>query len=87
MPRLHNITFHASKVYVQELAVEAVTVNGLSLSVFGKSALSKLMEPILSNIGISLNRKATLSLAMQAAGKKDSRTKASSLLSHGKHQD
>ena len=70
MPRLHNITFHASKEYIQELAVEAVTVNGLPLSVFEKSALSKLMEPILSNIGISLNRKATRSLTMQAAEKK-----------------
>lgn len=34
VPRLHNVTFRASKEYIQELAVEAVTVNGLPLSVF-----------------------------------------------------
>lgn len=37
---------------------------------FEKSALSKMMEPILSPLGISLNRKATRLLTLQAAEKK-----------------
>lgn len=59
-----------NKEMVHQCAVEAVTVNGLPLSVFENSGISKLMSPILSKLGISLNQRATRLLVLEAYDKK-----------------
>ncbi|XP_066969352.1 uncharacterized protein [Macrobrachium rosenbergii] len=59
-----------SKQEMQGLVVEAVTVNGLLLSVFEKTAMSKLMGPIANKLGMSLSQRAVRSLTLQAAEKK-----------------
>lgn len=59
-----------NKEMVHEYAVEAVTVNGLPLSVFEKSRISKLMSPILSKLGTSLNQRATRLLVLEAYDRK-----------------
>lgn len=69
-PKLHNVEINVSKEDIQDLAVEAVTVNGLPLSVFEKSGISKMIAPIICKLGISLNRKAVRSLTMKAAQEK-----------------
>ncbi|XP_042215908.1 uncharacterized protein LOC121862043 [Homarus americanus] len=69
-PKREVIEIEMSKEMVHKFAVEAVTVNGLPLSVFEKSGISNLISPILCKLGISLNQRVTRSLILQAAEKK-----------------
>ena len=64
------IEYAMSKEEVQELVVEAVTVNGLPLCVFEKTAISKFVAPIANKLGVSLSQRAVRSLTLEAAEKK-----------------
>ena len=64
------IEYAMSKAGMQELVVEAVTVNGLPLSVFEKTAISKLVGPIVNKLGVSVSQRAVRSLTLEAAEKK-----------------
>ena len=64
------ITFKSSAAEIQQLAVEAVTLNGLPLSVFEKSSIKKLLKPMLVATGISLNRKSVRELTLKMAKKR-----------------
>ncbi|XP_068237829.1 uncharacterized protein [Palaemon carinicauda] len=64
------IEYTMSKQEMQGLVVEAVTVNGLPLSVFEKTAMSKLLGPIANKLGVSLSQRAVRSLTLDAAEKK-----------------
>ena len=64
------IEYAMSKEEMQELVVEAVTVNGLPLSVFENTAISKFVAPIASKLGVSLSQRTVRSLTLEAAEKK-----------------
>lgn len=68
--RREVIEIDMSREKVEEYAVEATTVNGLPLSVFEKSGISKLISPILCKLGMSLNQKAVRSLILGAYERK-----------------
>ena len=62
-----TIKFEVSPARIQHLAIEAVTKNGLPFSVFEKSALQKMLHPVLSKVGVSLNRKPLRELTLKMA--------------------
>ncbi|XP_068239893.1 uncharacterized protein [Palaemon carinicauda] len=64
------IEYAMSKQEMQGLVVEAVTVNGLPLSVFEKTAMSKLISPIANKLGVSLSQRGVRSLTLEATEKK-----------------
>jgi len=64
------IEYAMSKEEMQELVVEAVTVNRLPLSVFEKTAISKSVAPIANKLGVSLSQRTVRSLTLEVAEKK-----------------
>lgn len=64
-----NIEISITKKKLKSCMVEAVTTNGLPLSVFEKSGLEKILKPISTALNISLNRKFCRTIVMEAASK------------------
>ena len=62
-----NITISVSVNEIKSYAAEAVSTNGLPLSVFEKSGLQKMLRPILEKLHLSLNRHSIRDLVISNA--------------------
>ena len=67
LQKSHTIKYETSPAKIQRLAVNAVTNDGLPFSVFEKKSLRKILQPILSKLGINLNRRPLRELTLQKA--------------------
>ena len=56
IPKKTLVEIELSEVEIERAAAEAVTINGLPLSVFEKSGICKLLSPMLNKLGMTLNR-------------------------------
>ena len=63
----YNVEFTNNLGEFKKAAVEAVTVNGLLFSVFEASGIKKMLQPIINNINVCLNRRAVRSMVINQA--------------------
>jgi len=69
------IKFSTTKKSIREMAVEAVSTNGLPLCVFEKSGIAKMLAPVLNQLDLTLSATNVRAWTIDAAQKKVEETK------------
>ena len=64
VPLAKTVVIEFTKDVIEDLAVQAVTVDGLPLSFFSKPSIKKLMSPVLTPFGLTLHQEKVRSLVM-----------------------
>ena len=63
----YNVEFTVELTEFKKVAVEAITLNGLSFSLFEASGIKKMLQPIINKTHICLNRRAVGSMVINQA--------------------